>query len=274
MPELPEVETVRHTLEVQLKHPRITDVQVFWDNIIAQDKDEFINTCIGKQFSEYRRIGKYLMFKLEDKMLIVHLRMEGKFYILTKDDPLDKHTHVIFKLDDGRELRYHDTRKFGKMAIYPYNEENIYDALKNIGYDAFDERLNALQLYQSWHEKKTLLKAMLLDQKFLAGIGNIYADEICFCCGLHPATRVNRLSKKDFENILFQTRRILSGAISAGGTTIRSYTSSLGVSGRFQLELKVHNRVNEACYVCQNTIIKTKIAGRGTYLCPHCQRKK
>ncbi len=274
MPELPEVETVRSTLEFQLGYPRIIGVDVYWDNILSQGKAYFVSEILNQQIRAYGRKGKYLLFTLDRSMLIVHLRMEGKFYIYPHSTPRNKHTHVVFKLDDGRELHYNDTRKFGRMEIYPLNESGEYPMLKNTGYDAFDERLDPLVLYKQWHPKKMPLKAMLLDQTFLAGIGNIYADEICFACALHPKTLVNRCSKKDFENILFQTRRILNGAIKAGGTTIRSYTSSLGVTGLFQLKLKVHAKEGEPCPICHTPIKKIKVAGRGTYVCTHCQKRK
>lgn len=276
MPELPEVETVIRTLEHQLSHARIIDCEVLWDNIIAcPDVDEFINKIRGKQIQAYRRHGKYLLFDLGDYEWVVHLRMEGKFYVQQLHDPYDKHTHVIFTLEDGRQLRYHDTRKFGRMYLYPKLEDHTqYSCFANIGMDAFDERITSDYLYHLLHKKHTVLKAVLLDQHVMAGIGNIYADEICFAMGMHPETRISRLRKKDFEQLILETRRILSGAIRAGGTTIRSYTSSLGVDGRFQLKLKVHARKGEACPRCQGTIRKIVVATRGTCYCPSCQKKR
>lgn len=272
MPELPEVQVVVSTLQQQLGNCRISDVEVFWDNIIAMDVEEFKHRLIDETIQQYRRIGKYLIFECSRGIWVAHLRMEGKFYIYSQPHPKDKHTHVIFQLADGRQLHYHDTRKFGKMAFYYFDEEKTM--LKNIGLDVFDEHLDALQLYRQWHQRKIRLKAMLLDQSFMAGIGNIYADEICFSCNLHPASWVYRLSRKDFEQILFHARRIMEGAIRSGGTTIRSYTSSLQVSGRFQLYLKVHQQVGKPCPACGEKIIKCKVAGRGTYLCPNCQKRK
>lgn len=274
MPELPEVETVLRTLETQIKDLEILDVEVLWDNIIVNQNAEFIKQIQGQHFREFQRRGKYLLFVLDESMLIVHLRMEGKFYLLDPSIPRDKHTHVILHLSDGREMRYHDVRKFGKMALYPLRKDFDYPMLANIGYDAFDERLSAEELYQKWHKRSGCLKQMLLNQRFLAGIGNIYADEICFSCGLHPSTPVTHLNRADFDRILVETRRILRGAIKAGGTTIRSYTSSLGVTGLFQLELKVHQRSGKSCPVCGQEIIKMKVGGRGTYVCVKCQKKQ
>lgn len=275
MPELPEVETVVRTLEHQLQQIEIMDCRVLWDNIIAMDTQAFIETIRHKRIKGYHRHGKYLMFDLGSHDFIVHLRMEGKFYVQAPQEPYDKHTHVIFSLSDGRELRYHDTRKFGKMVLYPKLENyREYPCFAHIGPDAFDEELCADSLYRMLHKKKTCLKAVLLDQSVMAGIGNIYADEICYAMRMHPETKISHLRKKDFAVLITETRRILSGAIRAGGTTIRSYTSSLGVDGRFQLKLKVHARKGEACPNCQGEIKKITVAGRGTYYCPTCQKKR
>ena len=276
MPELPEVETVVRTLQYQLEQVTIQDCHVFWDNIIAYPSVlEFIETIKGKTICDYQRYGKYLIFDLGEYVWIAHLRMEGKFYIQQPDEPYDKHVHVIFDLQDGRQLRYHDTRKFGKMYLYRKQEDfHAYPCFQKIGLDAFDEALTKEYLYQHLHPKKITLKQALLDQSVIAGIGNIYADEICFAMHMHPERKVCTLRKKDFETLLYETRRILQGAIASGGTTIRSYTSSLGVDGRFQLKLKVHARKGEKCKVCGSEIKKITVATRGTYFCPTCQRKR
>lgn len=276
MPELPEVETVLRTLETRLEHPTITQCRVLWNNIIATpDVPSFCKTIQGLSIHDYQRIGKYLIFDLGTYHWVCHLRMEGKFYIQDAQDSYDKHTHVFFDLSNGKQLRYHDTRKFGKMYLYKKQEDiSTYPCFANVGYDVFDERVTPLYLYQKVHKKKAVLKQVLLDQSVMAGIGNIYADEICFALGMHPETRISRLRKRDFEDVLFHTRRILTGAMQAGGTTIRSYTSSLGVDGRFQLRLKVHAKKGEMCSVCQSEIKKIVVVTRGTCYCPTCQKKR
>lgn len=271
MPELPEVETVVSTLKVQLGEVTIEDIQILWRNIVDQELYDFYR-ILNQTILEYKRYGKYLIFKCQEYTLIAHLRMEGKFYILNQSKPYDKHVHVIFKLSNQKYLQYHDTRKFGKMMVLRNDEVETYFQLKGLGKDAIDETIDAIELYKKWHPKKIHLKKMLLDQHFLAGIGNIYADEICFSCGLDPRSRVYDLSKYDFEKIVFHTQRILKGAIKSGGTTIRSYTSSLGVNGLFQLQLKVHDQ--KECQVCHSKIMKFVCDGRGTYKCPKCQKLK
>lgn len=276
MPELPEVETVVRTLKHQLDRATITSCQVLWENIIGYpDAAAFCKILEGKTICGYHRHGKFLCFDLGSHVWICHLRMEGKFYVQQAQEPYDKHVHVIFSLQDGRQLRYHDTRKFGRMYVYEKKADVLsYPCFQHIGYDVFDERITADYLYQRLHKKKSALKAVLLDQSVMAGIGNIYADEICFAMHMHPETMVHHLRKKDFAELIVQTRRILNGAIRAGGTTIRSYTSQLGVDGRFQLKLKVHAKKGEACAVCGTTIKKIRVATRGTCYCPTCQRKK
>lgn len=277
MPELPEVETVLRTLKFQLQHPLIQEVEVFWPRIIdGMDVPSFQTALSGQTITGYKRTGKYLIFELDAFYLVSHLRMEGKFYVQNREDPYDtKHTHLIIRFVGGKELRYHDTRKFGRMYLYPKTDD-LYQqkAFAHCGYDVFDERVTPMYLYTQLHHRNIVLKQALLDQSVMAGIGNIYANEICFALRLHPETKISRLSKKDFERLLTETRRILTEAIQAGGTTIRSYTSSLGVDGRFQLSLSVHARANAPCKICQTMIQKKMVKGRGTYFCPHCQRKK
>lgn len=277
MPELPEVETVRRTLEYQLGNPVIEDVKIYYKGLIANmSPEEFRMHLLGKKIVKYDRIGKYLLFDVEDYILVSHLRMEGKYYVEEKGSYYDaKHTHACICFRDGIELRYHDTRKFGRMYLYKKDKDVMQQrAFAHVGYDVFDERVTSTYLYQKLHSRAIVLKQALLDQSVMAGVGNIYADEICFSLGMHPETKIHHLRKKDFEALLFETRRILRGAIKAGGTTIRSYTSSLGVDGRFQLQLRVHAKENQECPICHSAILKKTVATRGTYYCPKCQKKR
>lgn len=277
MPELPEVETVRRTLEVQLQHPVIEKAEIFWPRIVEGiDVQAFCDTICGQQIQDYQRIGKYLIFVLDRHVIVSHLRMEGKYYVQPTGTPYDAlHTHALITFTNGLSLRYHDTRKFGRFYLYDRNDElTAQKAFQHCGYDVFDERCTPEYLYEKLHSRRITLKQALLDQSVMAGVGNIYADEICFALGYDPETKIHRVRKKDYPQILAQARRILGGAIKAGGTTIRSYTSSLGVDGRFQLQLKVHARKNQPCPICQTTILKKTVATRGTYYCPNCQRKR
>ncbi len=275
MPELPEVETVLRTLEDRLQNFTIQKVHVLYDKMIYNNTEmDFEEALVNEQVDEYYRIGKYMIFELTHYYLIAHMRMEGKFYIQENEEVIGKHIHVIFDLGN-KQLRYHDTRKFGRMYVYDKTTHfTELDVFKHVGYDAFDSRLTTNYLMQSCENKRVSVKQFLLDQRYIAGIGNIYADEICFSCKFHPSLSVAELKEEDFDHILIETRRILNGAIQAGGSTIRSYTSSLKVDGRFQLQLKVHQQVHQPCKICGTIIEKIKHHGRGTYFCAKCQQRK
>ncbi len=274
MPELPEVETVRQTLRTQILNKKITNVTIAYENMIKNISiSDFKKSLIGKTIIEIHRKGKYLFFQLEDCYLISHLRMEGKYFIKEANSIFSKHEHISFTLDGELELRYHDVRKFGVMEIRSYDDIFTTHPIASLGMEPLTEEFTYDKLKNVIKVKKQL-KAFLLDQQFICGIGNIYADEICFESNLHPESLCLNLSDQDILNIYNATNKVIEKAVLKGGTTIRSYTSSLGVTGLFQLELKCHTRVNEPCYVCNNTIEKIRVAGRGTYICSECQKIK
>lgn len=272
MPELPEVETVVRTLERQIGSKKIKEVKVCWDNIIANVRPEvFASALINQRLEKYDRRGKFLIFTLTDYILVSHLRMEGKFFIHPLNTAKDKHTHVIFRMED-LELHYNDVRKFGRF--YLYRKQDSLTCLDNLGYEPFDETLAGPVLRKLTLKDKMVIKTKLLDQSLIAGIGNIYANEICFRCGLDPLRKSCYISVSKWDEVIEATREVLKQAIEQGGTTIRSYTSSLGVTGLFQQSLMVHAREKESCYCCGSEIIKIRVNGRGTYYCPVCQRRK
>lgn len=272
MPELPEVETVVRTLETLIKDQKIVRINVLYPNIIEGDVNDFKRRLTGQTFRNFKRRGKYLLFEMDDVLLVSHLRMEGKYYVLDDDTPYNKHTHIIFKLANGKSLQYNDVRKFGRMYLDKI-EEN-YEVFRDLGPEPWSKNFNVDYVKSKLVNNKKPIKTVLLDQGFVSGIGNIYADEILFKCEVDPRTIANKLEEKDYLNIIKYTKATLKKAIEAGGTTIRSYTSSLGVTGLFQLSLNVHQRVNEPCPKCNTTIIKTVVGGRGTYICPTCQKLK
>ena len=272
MPELPEVETVKETLKKQILGKRINRIKVLYDGIIATDKDSFKKNIIGEHFIDITRRGKFLIFELDHYYLVSHLRMEGKYFIKPEKDKIEKHEHIIFYLDDCT-LRYHDTRKFGKMYLVSKNNLYIETPLAHIGLEPWDNSLNSAYL-EAHYNQNVAVKTLLLNQDIMTGIGNIYADEILFMSNINPMKKGKELSFDDCDRIISNTQKVLKSAIELGGTTIRSYTSSLGVTGHFQGNLQVHNREGEACKKCGSTIVKTKVNGRGTYYCPTCQGEK
>lgn len=277
MPELPEVETVRRTLEQQILNEVIKDVKVYYDKIIENvSVNLFICKLKNERLIRINRYGKYLIFIFEHVSLISHLRMEGKFFIKNNDSKIDMHEHIIFEFESGNSLRYHDTRKFGKMAlIESTNMDDImnYPSLKKLGLEANSDNLTPEYLYEKLTKRTEPIKSALLNQEIIAGLGNIYVDEVCFLSKIHPLTSCKYLTMEDAKNIIKNSKEVLTNAINAGGTTIRSYTSSLGVTGRFQLSLHVHTLVNKPCEVCHTLIKKIIVGGRGTYYCPFCQKQ-
>jgi len=274
MPELPEVETVKNTLKELILNNKIKDVSIHYESIIEYPiSSEFKKQIIGEAINDIERRGKWLIFVLDHYYLFSHLRMEGKYFI-KNDEPIEKHEHIVFKLSNGKELRYRDTRKFGRMLLIPKEDILKKGPLTELGLEPWDENLTEEYLLNCFKNKKVPIKQSLLDQSIIAGIGNIYVDEILFLAKLNPETRTCDVNKRQCKDIIVYTRQILKNAIEKGGTTIRSYESSEGVHGRFQNNLLVHNKENEPCPNCGTLIQKKVVGGRGTYWCSRCQKLK
>ena len=273
MPELPEVETVKETLKLKLIGKKIKDVKIYYDGIIAYPEiKEFSKQIKNLPIKDINRRGKWLMFDLDKYYLLSHLRMEGKYFFKTKGDKLDNHEHVVFSLDSNEELRYRDTRKFGKMYLIKKEDINNVGPIKDLGLEPWDTNLTKEYLKDKYKTKKLPIKTVLLDQSIIVGIGNIYADEILFLSKLNPLIKCCDLKDDDLENIIKYTKEVLEKAIKLGGTTIRTYTSVDGVHGRFQNELLIHGKDKGICPNCGQAIKKIRVGGRGTYYCSNCQK--
>ena len=272
MPEIAEVETVRNTLKKQILNKKIKKVNIRYAKMIESDLKDFVSILEGNEFLDIKRRGKWLIFELHDHYLLTHLRMEGKFYLKNEELPLEKHEHIIFTFDDNTDLRYHDTRKFGRMNLIKKEDLENTEAIKKQGEEPFSKNLTAIYLKEKFSKKKLPIKTVLLDQTIISGLGNIYANEVLFAAKINPLKKACDLSKQECQNIVLATNEIIESAIKMGGTTIKSYTSSLGVTGRFQQKLMVHKRENEPCKVCNEKIVNIKIGGRSTYYCPFCQK--
>lgn len=273
MPELPEVETVKETLKLKLIGKKIKDVKVYYDGIIAYPEvKEFSKQIKNLPIKDIKRRGKWLMFDLDNYYLLSHLRMEGKYFFKNKEDKLDNHEHVVFTLDDDEELRYRDTRKFGKMYLIKKEDINSIGPIKDLGLEPWDDSLTKEYLRSKYKNKKLPIKTVLLDQSIIVGIGNIYADEILFLSKLNPLIKCCDLKDNDLNNIIKYTKEVLEKAIKLGGTTIRTYTSVDGVHGRFQNELLIHGKDNDVCPNCGQPVEKIRVGGRGTYYCINCQK--
>lgn len=273
MPELPEVETVKETLKLKLIGKKIKDVKIYYEGIIAYPEvKEFSNQIKNLSIKDIKRRGKWLMFDLDKYYLLSHLRMEGKYFFKNKEEKLDNHEHVVFILDDDEELRYRDTRKFGKMYLIKKEDINSIGPIKDLGLEPWDNNLNINYLKDKYKNKRLPIKTVLLDQSIIVGIGNIYADEILFLSRLNPLIKCCDLNDNDLDNIIKYTKEVLEKAIKLGGTTIRTYTSVDGVHGRFQNELLIHGKDKNVCPNCGQPIQKIRVGGRGTYYCVNCQK--
>ncbi len=273
MPELPEVETVRKSLAETVVGKKIVKVDVSWHNIVKYPEvEEFCLLIAGQLIQGMGRRGKFLIFYLDDFALVSHLRMEGKYGVFSANDPVDKHDHVIFYLNDGMQLRYKDVRKFGTMHLFPLGQELVSPPLTNIGPEPFSEEYTVSHLRDALAKSKRMVKPALLDQKIVAGLGNIYVDETLFRAGVHPEKRCDLLTENEAQKIYDASKVTLSEAIAAGGSTIRSYVNSLGQIGLFQLQLLVYGRAGQTCVNCGTELTKMKVGGRGTVVCKECQR--
>ena len=274
MPEIAEVETVRNTLKTRVLNKRIKSVDVYYNPMIESDLDSFKKDLVGESFIDIKRRGKWLIFETEHYYLLSHLRMEGKYFIKDKSVVKDKHEHVIFTFQDDSTLRYADTRKFGRMNLILKQDLDNTECIKKQGLEPGDKELTSDYLLQKFKNKHIPIKTALLDQTIISGLGNIYANEVLFYARINPIKEACKVTKKECERICNGAKEIIREAIEMGGTTIRSYTSSLGVTGRFQQNLKVHKREGEKCLVCGTIIENIKVGGRSTYFCPKCQKEK
>lgn len=270
MPELPEVETVRRVLKSNLVHQTIESIDVFYQGILEDPIDEFLKNTLNKTIIDIKRYGKYLIFELNKGFILSHLRMEGKYYYLENSFMEDKHIHVVFHFKDNSTLYYKDVRKFGRMK---YIDKNIYNELplSKLGPDLIlNENIDLDDIYHKIHTSKKAIKPLLLDQEIVAGLGNIYVDEVLFSARINPLKKGYRITKSNLKDILKESKRILTLAIEHKGTTIKSYTSSLGVEGEYQAFLQVHTK--NICPNCKIALNRVKIDKRMTYYCKNCQR--
>lgn len=273
MPELPEVETVRRTLINLVKGRTIEQVQVSLARIIWQPNDvqRFESQLCGQTIVDIRRYGKYLCFDLDHDVLVSHLRMEGKYGVYANSEEVEKHTHVIFRFVDGMELRYRDVRQFGTMELVPRGYEFSLTALNKLGPEPLDPKFSEQAWFERIDQKKGKIKALLLNQSFVAGVGNIYADELLFRARIHPEKLVNDMNLDEKKRIFVSLRNVLQEAVDQGGSSVKSYVNGQGEMGYFQQQLDVYGRNGQLCKVCASEIVKFVSAGRGTHICPTCQ---
>jgi formamidopyrimidine-DNA glycosylase len=276
MPELPEVETIRRQLAPLVEGRRLTDVEILdwrWSRPLAPG--ELAEALEGRRVRRLSRRGKYLVWELEDEVYLVqHLRMTGAVLYNPKPDRSEigqPHTRVRIGLGRGRRLTIVDPRRFGTGELLLGEEALEAFFAARLGLEPLDELYTADYLRAQARGRTAPVKAFLLDQRRVAGIGNIYADEALFRAGIHPLRPAGRLSGEQYERLRETTIAALQAGIDARGASIDDFRHVDGVRGSFQNELLVHLREGEPCVTCGSTIVKMVVAGRGTYVCETCQ---
>jgi formamidopyrimidine-DNA glycosylase len=274
MPELPEVETIRRQLDKEIAGKTVKSVVVRNVKPLNVSGKQFQATVSGKKITGVERRAKLLIFNLSGGWRIFfHLKMTGRMLLAAKNTPPAKHTHIVFNLSGGKDLFFEDYRRFGFVKLFDSTEAEKYLTSQNYGAEPLLPQFNykTMKACLLAHPKKKI-KEMLMNQSCIAGIGNIYAVEICFYAGVNPIRHIADITETELKEIFAGTKKILTSAVANRGTSADSYVDAYGEQGTFVPKLKVYNRANEKCLRCGGTIKKAKIAGRGTFWCPDCQK--
>lgn len=273
MPELPEVETVVRGLRQPLIGHTIQSMWYDWEKSIKTPAaPEFEARVVGRTVQGISRRAKYIVIELDHDLLLVHLRMTGRLYVADESEEhrVDKWVHVKFGLDKGKELRFSDSRKFGKV----YLVENLDEELGNIGPEPLDDDFTVDVFKECLAGRSKMIKPLLLDQTFIAGVGNIYADEALHKAGIHPTRRSDELSDAEIVNLHRTVRDALNAGIQHEGASINWYRKPDGTKGESQNHFYVYGQEGQLCQTCgERHIEKTKVAQRGTHYCPNCQSR-
>lgn len=274
MPELPEVETVRKSLESRISGLTITEVELLMPKIIkAPSPQSFIEGVTGKKIKKLGRRGKYLLIHLSEKMtLVIHLRMTGRLVFCPPETPPEKHTHAIFRLSDGNLLHFTDTRQFGRLALSETDRLDSFPGLKDLGAEPLSEKFTRDYLKKELKRRRTKIKTLLLDQTFIAGLGNIYADEALHRARINPEKIAANLTARETANLYQAIREVLEEGIANRGTTFRDYVDGLGQTGTNQNTLRVYDREGKPCLLCRQPVARIRLGGRSSYYCPRCQK--
>lgn len=286
MPELPEVETIRRDLTRVILNKEITDINIGKKKLVKNNIDHFIKNIVGKKIIKIDRIGKLLIFHLSNnKYLLIHLKMTGQLiyqqchriiagghnYPPINSDLPNKFSHLIFTFTDHSQLFFNDQRQFGYLNITTKNE--LSKITEKYGIEPLQPNFSLRSFEKILTGKSTSIKNILLNQNIIAGIGNIYADEICHSAKIRPQKKAHLLTKSDIKKLFLSTQQIIKQAIKYRGTTFSNYVDSSGNKGNYSSQLKVYGRFQKKCPSCKKgTISKIKISNRGTHYCPKCQK--
>jgi formamidopyrimidine-DNA glycosylase len=272
VPELPEVETIKNTLEKYIKNTTIVDCKVFYGgNLKTHTTEDFIKEIKNKKIKGIFRRGKYLKIILNTgSILLIHLRMTGNLIICTEKIPVKKHTHIIIYLNTGRQIRYIDIRKFGTWYLVSPEQLNKIRGYRLLGPEPFDKDFT-LDYFKNALNSKKNIKNLLLEQTVVAGIGNIYADEILFTSGIKPFRQADTLHDNEIKRLYSSIKKELTKGIKNRGTSFSDYVDGIGEKGKNQNFLNVYQLQGTKCSRCGTIINKSKIGGRSCHYCPNCQ---
>jgi len=274
MPELPEVETVCRALSKVIKNSRIKKIEFYRKDLRWQVKDNLEVSLKNNIFIDPYRRGKYILIPTNtDKIFLIHLGMSGQIRI-KKKDIVQKHDHMRMIVENNNKhfvVTYNDSRRFGYIDLFKKKELREHFLLSKIGVEPLGRELTTEYLKNNFKKRVINIKNALIDQKIIAGIGNIYASEILYKAKINPLRKVNSLSQNDLNSIITFTKIILKRSIDVGGTTIRDHMQPDGSLGYFKQKLQVYGKVNEKCKTCNSYIVKEVISNRSTFICKHCQ---
>ena len=274
MPELPEVETVCRALSKVIKNSRIKKIEFYRKDLRWQVKDNLEVTLKNNIFIDPYRRGKYILIPTNtDKIFLIHLGMSGQIRI-KKKDIVQKHDHMRLIVENNNKhfiITYNDSRRFGYIDLFKKKELREHFLLSKIGVEPLGRELTIEYLQNNFKKRVINIKNALIDQKIIAGIGNIYASEILYKAKINPLRKVNSLSQNDLNSIITYTKIILKKSIDVGGTTIRDHMQPDGSLGYFKQKLQVYGKTNEKCKTCNSFIVKEVISNRSTFICRHCQ---
>ena len=274
MPELPEVETIRRSLEHTIKGKTLVGLEVFLEKILkGMDPREFDEKLKGKKITGISRRGKYLIIQLSGGLvMVVHLRMTGQLLYCSPEQERAKHTHVIFHLSNKYQLRFVDQRQFGKVQLLPARDLDSLSSLRNLGVEPLSDEFSREFLKKGLRNKRVKIKPLLLEQEFIAGIGNIYADEALFRARVNPERVSATLNPREASRIYQAIREVLLEGIENKGTSIKDYIDGDGNKGSNQNNLRVYGRTGQSCIKCGTEIQRVVIRGRSAHFCPKCQK--
>ncbi len=271
MPELPEVATIVSDLAPRLVGRQVVGIEILWPGVIGyHSTGDFQRRLVGQRIVGVRRRAKYIIVDLSGaEKLVLHLRMTGRLLLRPAETEQDRFARVVFRLDSGDELRFADARKFGRLYLWSTDEVTGLD--RSLGPEPLEPEFTPALFREMVRRRASRLKPLLLDQTFLAGLGNIYVDEALYEARIHPTRRANSLSDEEIARLYCAVRSVLQTAIMDRGTTFASYVDALGRPGKHQLNVHVYRQAGEQCPRCGTPIERIVVAGRGTYVCPKCQ---